>query len=82
MFTHVGNITVEKKDDLEHAMEDAINIGAEDVEEFEENNIKYFQVCYIYIYLYIYICIKFQLITEYLHEVLNNFITKLMYMSI
>ncbi|KAM0725373.1 Translational activator of cytochrome c oxidase 1 [Formica fusca] len=43
MFTHVGNITVEKKDDLEHAMEDAINIGAEDVEEFEENNIKYFQ---------------------------------------
>lgn len=43
MFTHVGNIIVEKKGDLEQAMEDAINIGAEDVEEFEENNIKYFQ---------------------------------------
>ncbi|XP_050457713.1 translational activator of cytochrome c oxidase 1 isoform X1 [Cataglyphis hispanica] len=43
MFTHVGNIIVEKKGDLEHAMEDAINIGAEDVEEFEKNNTKYFQ---------------------------------------
>lgn len=43
MFTHVGNIIVEKKGDLEQSMEDAINVGAEDVEEFEENNIKYFQ---------------------------------------
>lgn len=43
IFTHVGNIIVEKKNDLEHAMEDAINVGAEDVEEFEENNVKYFQ---------------------------------------
>ncbi|CAL1689336.1 unnamed protein product [Lasius platythorax] len=43
MFTHVGNIIVEKKGDLEQAMEDAINVGAEDVEEFEENNTKYFQ---------------------------------------
>lgn len=48
MFTHVGNIIVEKKGDLEQAMEDAINVGAEDVEEFEENNTKYFQVCFIY----------------------------------
>ncbi|XP_029160796.1 translational activator of cytochrome c oxidase 1-like [Nylanderia fulva] len=43
MFTHVGNIIVEKKGDLEQAMEDAINVGADDVEEFEENNTKYFQ---------------------------------------
>ncbi|XP_072746820.1 translational activator of cytochrome c oxidase 1 isoform X2 [Anoplolepis gracilipes] len=42
MFNHVGNIIVEKKGDLEHATEDAINVGAEDVEEFEENNTKYF----------------------------------------
>ncbi|XP_025262169.1 translational activator of cytochrome c oxidase 1 [Camponotus floridanus] len=43
MFTHVGNIIVEKKGDLEHAMENAINVGAEDVEEFEDNDVKYFQ---------------------------------------
>jgi len=48
MFTHVGNIIVEKKGNLEHAMEDAINIGAEDVEELEENDVKYFQVYYMY----------------------------------
>lgn len=53
MFTHVGNIIVEKKDDLEHAMEDAINVEAEDVEEIEENNVKYFQVCYMYVCTYI-----------------------------
>lgn len=44
MFTHIGIITVEKKDTLEQATEDAIDIGAEDVEEFEENNKRYFQV--------------------------------------
>lgn len=44
MFIHFGSIIVEKKDDLEKAMEDAINIGAEDVEEFKENDMEYFQV--------------------------------------
>ncbi|KAL0116101.1 hypothetical protein PUN28_011159 [Cardiocondyla obscurior] len=43
LFTHVGNIIVEKKDNLEKATEDAINVGAEDVEEFEENDMEYFQ---------------------------------------
>ncbi|XP_012221912.1 translational activator of cytochrome c oxidase 1 [Linepithema humile] len=43
MFTHIGNIIVEKKGNLEQATEDAIVIGAEDVEEFEENDTKYFQ---------------------------------------
>ncbi|EZA56593.1 hypothetical protein DMN91_003139 [Ooceraea biroi] len=43
MFTHIGSIMVEKKGDLEQAMEDAINIGAEDVEEFKENDKEYFQ---------------------------------------
>ncbi|XP_011698155.1 PREDICTED: translational activator of cytochrome c oxidase 1 [Wasmannia auropunctata] len=42
-FTHAGSIIVEKKDNLEQAMEDAINIGAEDVEQFEENDTEYFQ---------------------------------------
>lgn len=51
MFTHVGNIIVEKKGDLEHAMEDAINVGAEDVEEFENHDVKYFQVYYMYTYI-------------------------------
>lgn len=44
MFIHLGSIIVEKKGDLEKAMEDAINIGAEDVEEFQENDMEYFQV--------------------------------------
>ncbi|XP_011050017.1 PREDICTED: translational activator of cytochrome c oxidase 1 [Acromyrmex echinatior] len=43
MFTHTGNIIVKKKGNLEQAMEDAINIGAEDVEEFMENDMEYFQ---------------------------------------
>ncbi|XP_020297021.1 uncharacterized protein LOC109861684 isoform X2 [Pseudomyrmex gracilis] len=43
MFNHVGTIIVEKKDDLDKAVEDAISVGAEDVEEFEENNVKYFR---------------------------------------
>lgn len=50
MFIHTGNIIVEKKGDLEQAMEDAINIGAEDVEEFKENDTEYFQVSIIRIY--------------------------------
>jgi len=45
MFTHTGNVIVEKKNDLEQAMEDAINIDAEDVEEFKENDKEYFRVC-------------------------------------
>jgi len=44
MFVHTGNIIVEKKGNLEQAMEDAINVGAEDVEEFKENDTEYFQV--------------------------------------
>lgn len=44
MFTHVGYIVVEKKGTLELATEDAIIVGAEDVEEFEEKDNKYFQV--------------------------------------
>lgn len=44
MFTHIGIIVVEKKGNLEQATEDAIAVGAEDVEEFEENGTKYFQV--------------------------------------
>jgi len=44
MFIHTGNIIVEKKGNLEQAMEDAINVGAEDVEEFKENDTEYFQV--------------------------------------
>lgn len=44
MFTHIGSIIVEKKGDLEQATEDAILVGAEDVEEFEENDNKYLQV--------------------------------------
>ncbi|KAG5332670.1 TACO1 oxidase, partial [Acromyrmex heyeri] len=43
MFTHTGSIIVKKKGNLEQAMEDAINIGAEDVEEFMENDMEYFQ---------------------------------------
>ncbi|XP_012534520.1 translational activator of cytochrome c oxidase 1 [Monomorium pharaonis] len=43
IFTHTSSIIVEKKDNLEQAMEDAINIGAEDVEEFKENDTEYFQ---------------------------------------
>lgn len=44
MFIHIGSIVVEKKGDLEKAMEDAIEIGAEDVVEFKENDTEYFQV--------------------------------------
>lgn len=44
MFIHLGNIIVEKKGNLENAMEDAISIDAEDVEEFRENDTEYFQV--------------------------------------
>jgi len=44
MFIHTSNIIVKKKGNLEQAMEDAINIGAEDVEEFMENDMEYFQV--------------------------------------
>ncbi|KAL6268451.1 hypothetical protein P5V15_001586 [Pogonomyrmex californicus] len=43
MFTHIGSIIVEKKGNIDQAMEDAINIGAEDVEEFKENDMEYFQ---------------------------------------
>ncbi|KYM86203.1 Translational activator of cytochrome c oxidase 1 [Atta colombica] len=43
MFIHTSNIIVKKKGNLEQAMEDAINIGAEDVEEFMENDMEYFQ---------------------------------------
>ncbi|XP_039305506.1 probable transcriptional regulatory protein LCABL_11860 isoform X2 [Solenopsis invicta] len=43
MFSHIGSIIVEKKSNLDQAMEDAINVGAEDVEEFKENNTEYFQ---------------------------------------
>ncbi|XP_018356250.1 PREDICTED: translational activator of cytochrome c oxidase 1 [Trachymyrmex septentrionalis] len=43
MFIHTGSIIVKKKGNLEQAMEDAINIGAEDVEEFMENDMEYFQ---------------------------------------
>ncbi|XP_018406993.1 PREDICTED: translational activator of cytochrome c oxidase 1 isoform X2 [Cyphomyrmex costatus] len=43
MFIHIGSIKVEKKGNLEQAMEDAINIGAEDVEEFKENDMECFQ---------------------------------------
>ncbi|EFN76106.1 Coiled-coil domain-containing protein 44 [Harpegnathos saltator] len=44
MFTHIGNIIVEKKNTLEQATEDAIDIGAQDINELEENNKQYFQV--------------------------------------
>lgn len=44
MFIHSGSIIVEKKGDLEKATEDAINIGAEDVNELVENDMEYFQV--------------------------------------
>lgn len=44
MFAHIGNIIVEKKDTLEQATEDAINVGAEDVEEFKQSDKEYFQV--------------------------------------
>ncbi|TGZ31926.1 translational activator of cytochrome c oxidase 1 [Temnothorax longispinosus] len=43
MFTHLGSIIVEKKGDLEKATDDAIEVGAEDVEEFKENDTEYFQ---------------------------------------
>lgn len=43
MFTHIGSIIVEKKGDLEQAMENAIDVGAEDVEEFKEDDTEYFQ---------------------------------------
>ncbi|XP_011865267.1 PREDICTED: translational activator of cytochrome c oxidase 1 [Vollenhovia emeryi] len=43
MFTHLGSVIVEKKGDLENATEDAINVDAEDVEEFVENDTEYFQ---------------------------------------
>ncbi|XP_032666183.1 translational activator of cytochrome c oxidase 1 [Odontomachus brunneus] len=46
MFTHIGTIVAEKKNTLEQATEDAIEVGAEDVEEFEENDKKYFQFKY------------------------------------
>lgn len=44
MFTHIGSIIVEKKGNLEQATEDAIVVGAEDIEEFEENDTRYLQV--------------------------------------
>lgn len=44
MFIHLGSIIVEKKGNLEKAIEDAINIGADDVEELKEDNIEYFEV--------------------------------------
>jgi len=44
MFIHLGSILVEKKGNLEKAIEDAINIGADDVEEVKEDDIEYFEV--------------------------------------
>ncbi|XP_014474944.1 PREDICTED: translational activator of cytochrome c oxidase 1 [Dinoponera quadriceps] len=43
LFAHIGNIIVEKKGTLEEATDDAINVGAENVEEFEEDDEQYFQ---------------------------------------
>jgi len=51
MFTHTGNVIVEKKNDLEQAIEDAINVDAKDVEEFKENDKEYFRVCNKNIYV-------------------------------
>lgn len=44
MFSHVASIIVEKKDNLDQAMEDAISFGADDVEEFVENDTECFEV--------------------------------------
>lgn len=44
MFTHIATIIVEKRCNLEQATEDAIEVGAEDVEEFQENDTEYLQV--------------------------------------
>lgn len=43
MFEHNGIVIIEKKYDLEKAMEDAINIGATDIEEIENDN-KYYKL--------------------------------------
>jgi len=56
MFTHIGNVIVEKKNDLEQAIEDAINIDAEDVEEFKENDREYFRVCNKNVHLIFNLC--------------------------
>lgn len=44
MFEHNGIVIIEKKYDLDKAMEDAINIGATDIEEIENDNNKYYKL--------------------------------------
>lgn len=44
IFHHQGFIITETKDNLDNATDDAITVGAEEVEEYQEDNKTYYKV--------------------------------------
>lgn len=51
-FYHQGFILTDLKDDLDTATNDAINVGAEDVEEVTENNTPVYRVNFRFFFLF------------------------------